>query len=124
MQGKGKGIVIVDDETNIRSLLEETFETEGYNVYVAESGLRLVSILRSKPVDIILLDINMPWLSGLQICKSIKKDKSFKHIKIIYLSGAISKDEKKYYKSGCDGIIRKPFKTQDVIREIEKLTPL
>jgi DNA-binding response OmpR family regulator len=117
---KKKNIVIVDDEDDIRSLLKEAFSKNGYNVYLAENGLRLVAILRSQDVNAVLLDINMPWLSGFQLCKSIKNDSKLKHIKVIYLSGHI-RDEKECFDTGCDDIIKKPFKVSEVIEKVEKL---
>ena len=87
---------------------------------MAENGLRLIAMLRSEAIDVVLLDINMPWLSGYQICKSIKNDHNLKHIKVIYLSGLI-KDEKECYSTGCDGIIKKPFKVKDVIDKVNEL---
>ena len=106
---KTKKIAIVDDEEDVRFLLREALTKEKYNVYVAENGLKLISVLRSENIDCILLDVNMPWLSGFQICKSIKNDENLKHIKIVYISGFI-KDEKECYETGCDAIIKKPFR--------------
>ena len=120
MTAAKKSIVIVDDEDDIRQLLKEAFTKNGFQVYLAENGLRLIAMLKSEQIDAILLDINMPWLSGYQICKSIKNDKNLKKIKVIYLSGLI-KDEEECYKTGCDGIIKKPFKVDEVIKTVNKL---
>lgn len=115
-----KTIVIVDDEDDIRYLLREALLKQGYEVFVAENGLRLIAILRSEKIDAVLLDINMPWLSGYQICRSIKNDPHLRHIKVVYVSGLIP-DEEECNKTGCDGIIRKPFRLKEVMDSLEKL---
>ncbi|HMA99524.1 MAG TPA: response regulator [Spirochaetota bacterium] len=116
---KRKTVVIVDDEDDVRQLLNEAFKKEGYNVYLAENGLKLIAILRAEKVDAVLLDINLPWLSGYQICKSIKNDQKLAGTKVIYVSGMIV-DEEECYSSGCDGVIKKPFRISAVIDEVNK----
>jgi CheY-like chemotaxis protein len=117
---KKANIIVVDDDDDIRDILQETFTKLGYQVMVAENGLKLIAILRSEPIDAVLLDINMPWLSGLQICRSIKKDKRLSHIKVIYVTGTTTEDSV-CWESGCDGLIRKPFEIPLLVQEVEKI---
>lgn len=120
MSGNKPSVIIVDDEDEVRNLLKEAFELNGYKVFMAANGLKLIAMLRVEEIDVVLLDINMPWLSGTDICKSIKKDPNLRHIKVIYLSGLI-KDKEECYQTGCDGIIEKPFNIIDVIKTVETL---
>jgi len=113
-------IVIVDDDDDLRKILKESFTNAGYKVYLAENGLRLIALLQSEEIHAVLLDINMPWLSGYQICKSIKSDKKLNNLKVIYMSAVIT-DENECYKTGCDGIIKKPFVIQEVLEKINLL---
>lgn len=113
-------VVIVDDENSILDLLKKAFEQAGFNVLLAENGLKLVAMLRTEHIDAVLLDINMPWISGEQICKSIKHDDELKSIKVIYISGIID-DEKHYWDTGCDGIFKKPFSVVDVVKHVNEL---
>ena len=76
-----RSIIIVDDEDEVRNILKEVFEMSGYNVFAAPNGLKLIAMLRAEKIDVVLLDINMPWISGYEICRSIKKDERLKKIK-------------------------------------------
>ncbi len=113
-------IIIVDDDDDIRDILEDTFSRLGYQVSVVENGLKLIALLRTEKIDAVLLDINMPWLSGLQICKSIKKDQRLKHIKVIYVTGTATSDQE-CWDSGCDGLIRKPFDLSNLVSKVEEI---
>jgi DNA-binding response OmpR family regulator len=115
-----KTVVIVDDENAILELLKKAFEKAGYHVLLAENGLKLVAMLRTQPIDVVLLDINMPWISGEQICKSIKNDDELKTIKVLYISGVIE-DEQYYWNTGCDGLFKKPFSVISVVEYVDKL---
>lgn len=113
-------IVIVDDHENIRYLLKNVLEKEGYEVFVVENGLRLSVLLKRMNIDLILLDINLPWMSGIKICRSIINDKNLKNVKIIYITGKMIEDEEELYKTGCYAIIPKPFKMKRLIDTISQ----
>jgi CheY-like chemotaxis protein len=113
-------LMIVDDDDEIRKILEKGCTQAGYRVLLADNGLRLVSTLRSEKVDVVLLDINMPWVSGVEVGKAIKRDPGLKQIKVVYVTGVYER-EAECLETGCDGFIRKPFSIRLVLETIETL---
>ncbi|MEW5946711.1 MAG: response regulator [bacterium] len=71
-----KKILVVDDNENIRQLYKNELEDEGYSVLLAESGARAVEIVNGEPVDLVMLDIKMPDMDGLEVLGKIKAHKS------------------------------------------------
>jgi DNA-binding response OmpR family regulator len=69
---KGKRILVVDDEPELRHALRSTLCALGFVVALAETGEAALEILRAEKFDLVLLDINMPGLSGLEICRAIR----------------------------------------------------
>ena len=76
-------ILVVDDEVNIRRVVREYAEFEGYEVAEAENGMEAVEMVKSEDFDLIVMDIMMPKLDGFSTCKEIKK---YKTIPVIMLS--------------------------------------
>ena len=70
-----KTILVVDDEQNIRFLYKEELEDEGYQVSVAATGEEALKILDTKTPDLIVLDIKMPGMDGIELMRKIKEDK-------------------------------------------------
>jgi len=113
-------LMIVDDDEEVRKILAKGCAAAGYRVLMADNGLRLVSTLRSEKVEVVLLDINMPWVSGFRVGKAIKEDPGLRHIKVVYVTG-VHEREAECRDTGCDGFIRKPFSLRLVLETIEKL---
>lgn len=76
-------ILIVDDEINIRKVVREYAEFEGYEVEEAQDGMEAVEIAKKEDFDLIIMDVMMPRLDGYSACKEIKK---YKKIPVIMLS--------------------------------------
>lgn len=109
--------MIVDDEDEVREVMARACRQAGYQVLMADNGLRLVATLKSEPVDLVLLDINMPWISGLQLGKAIKEDPKLSRVKVIFITG-LAEREKECRETGCDGFLHKPVKTHQLLAEI------
>ena len=78
-----KRLLIVDDEANIRLVVKEYAEFEGYEVTEAEDGMQAVELVKNQDFDVIIMDIMMPRLDGFSACKEIRK---YKNIPVIMLS--------------------------------------
>jgi CheY-like chemotaxis protein len=72
---KKKEILFVDDESSVRMMIENAFTTAGYQVTLAENAESALQILKSRHFNVIFLDLNMPGMNGMELCKVIKKDK-------------------------------------------------
>ena len=115
-----KKILIVDDEKTIRGVLSEFFTDRGYTVITAEDGLRAVEILADSDIDIALLDIHMPGLSGLEVLAHAKKISPDTQIVIITSFGTVE-SAVGAIKVGASEYITKPFIVEDVFNKIERL---
>lgn len=110
-------ILIVDDEEDIRDLLEIYLVNEGYDVIKAADGLEAIDVLEKEIFDLIILDIMMPKMDGIQACMKIRKDKN---IPIIMLS-AKSEDIDKILglNTGADDYVTKPFNPLEVVARVK-----
>lgn len=113
-------ILIVEDEKSIQEVLALNLELEGYEVEVRERGKEALQVIEQEHFDLIILDIMLPDISGLQVCESIRlKDQQ---IPIIIVSAKdTSSDRIKGLKSGADDYLVKPFNLEELQLRIEKL---
>jgi DNA-binding response OmpR family regulator len=119
---KPKNILVVDDEASIRHSLKRILENSDYNVLLASEGSELSAITGVNDISLILLDINLPWIDGYELCKLIKENALLKEIPVIFISGYNSKDHiKRGFTVGCDDYITKPFHIDDVLTTVKTL---
>jgi len=104
-----KVIVMAEDEPVIRDAVKETLE-DYYELHMAENGKTVLELLKKVKPDVILLDVMMPVMGGLEACKIIKHDESTAKVPVIFLTakGQIT-DVEKGFMAGADSYIVKPF---------------
>lgn len=103
-------ILVVEDETTLLETLAYNLKQEGYKIYTAENGERALDIVRRKLPDLIVLDIMLPKLDGLTVCRIVRKDERLAHIPIIMLTARGTQGDKMVgLDSGADDYITKPF---------------
>ena len=109
-------ILAVDDSTESLELLGRLLSTAGYRVRLADSGELALAAIELQPPDLILLDIQMPGLNGLQVCRTLKVGSKTRHIPIILLSGfADVKEWTEGLRVGADDFISKPFQNEELL---------
>ncbi|MBE6854108.1 MAG: response regulator transcription factor [Ruminococcus sp.] len=109
-------ILVVDDEANIRLVVREYAEFEGYEVDEAENGMEAVEKVRAADYDVIIMDIMMPRLDGFSACKEIKK---IKDIPVIMLSARGEEYDKLFgFELGIDDYVVKPFSPKELMARI------
>jgi len=102
-------ILVVDDDELNRRLLTRQLESKGFNVVSEESGKKALQRLRDEPVDLVLLDINMPRMSGTRLLQDIRGNTKTRHLPVIMVTAAADVDSKlACIESGADGYITKP----------------
>ncbi len=110
-----KRILIVDDSETIRRTAEALLKREGYQVAVAEDGLRAFSAIIDFKPHIIFLDIMMPRLDGYQVCSVIKNNPEYNHIPVIMLSSKDNIfDKARGRVSGSEFFMSKPFSKEEL----------
>ncbi len=112
-------ITVVDDDLEIVSLVRVILEQEGFNVRCAYSGKDLFASLEEQKPDLILLDIIMPQMDGLQVLRRLKEDPSMPFIPVILLSAKVLKEDViRGYKMGAKYYITKPFTPTQVLEGV------
>jgi len=119
-----KKVLIADDEPNIVAAVEFLLQRNGYEVQVARNGDEALKLVEASNPDLVLLDVMMPVRSGYEVCKRIRENDAWRHIKIIMLS-AKGRDAEvtKGLALGADDYVTKPFSTRDLLNRIGKLLP-
>lgn len=114
-------ILAVDDEEIMRNAMKRILEHEGYKVVVAEDAMALSKVLETVQLDLILLDINLPWVDGLELCAILKRHPTLKSVPLILISGRRGKDDvEKGFAAGCDDYITKPFEIENMSQVVAK----
>ena len=113
-----KRILVVDDNLMMRKLIRNIFSNEEYEIEEAENGVEGLEIVRKHDIDLVVTDIIMPVMEGLELIMHLKRD--FPNIKIIAISGG-----KPYYlymakKLGIEGIFTKPLNLQQFLGAVKK----
>ncbi len=112
-------ILVVEDEFNIRENLQELLEAEGFEVHTAPDGEEGFKTAKIKMPDIILSDVRMPKMDGIQFLTMLQNDPETAAIPLIFLSAKVEIDDiRKGMVSGADDYIPKPFKAEDVLQAI------
>jgi DNA-binding response OmpR family regulator len=115
-------VLVVDDDPVIQRLLRVNFEMEGYDVIVASDGLDGLERARAERPDIVVLDIMMPKMSGLDVAKALKADPDTASIPVLLLSAkAQEADLRAGDASGADGYLTKPFDPLQLLQRVEQL---
>jgi excisionase family DNA binding protein len=120
--GKRK-ILIVDDDPAITEMLQDVLERDGrFEVKATNTGYEAGILTQSFNPDLILLDYLLPDINGNIVCKTIRENSAFSHMKIIFVSGVVNPDEvEQLIKAGADDFIKKPFDVEKLISRISEL---
>jgi len=109
-------IVIADDEPTLVSTLQYNLEREGYSVVIATDGEAAVAAARERHPDLIVLDIMMPRLNGLEVCRILRREM---HVPIVILSArGDERDRAAGVEAGADDYVTKPFSMGELIARI------
>ena len=115
-------ILIVDDEPDVTELLKYKLEQDGHLCQVVNNPLSFISVAREFNPNLILLDIMMPELNGLQLCKMVRSDPKMNTIPIIFLTARGEVEDRiKGLESGGDDYISKPFNTKELMLRVANI---
>ncbi|MEC8280023.1 MAG: response regulator transcription factor [Verrucomicrobiota bacterium] len=115
-------VLVVDDESDVTELLQYRLEQEGYRVATLNDPLGFVAKVREFEPDLMLLDIMMPDLSGIQLCRIVRADPSMKDIPVIFLSARGEVEDRiKGLEAGAEDYVSKPFNNNELMLRIGKM---
>lgn len=113
-------ILIVEDEKDIVKMLDYNLKKEGYKVIVADDGEDALDAAKVKHPDLILLDLMLPGLDGLEVCKELKNERKTKSIPVIMLTAKAQESDKVVgLELGADDYVTKPFSPRELIARIK-----
>jgi len=117
---KEKSIIVIEDDKDIRDLIAFNIKNAGFHSIEAKNGEKGIEKVRKKTPDLILLDLMLPGIQGLDVCRIIKSDKDTKNIPIIMVS-ALGQEEDIItgLETGADDYITKPFSIKILLARIE-----
>ena len=115
-------ILVVDDEPAIREMLYELLTREGYAVEQAGNGLDALRIHSKDPVDLVVLDILMPEMDGLEVCRTIKAEPVLADMKVIIITGFPEHPKlKEVAELGFTHVYYKPFDLGDIMKAVDDM---
>ena len=113
-------ILVVDDEPSVRGFLSDLLAEEGYQVILAANGEEALELAELENPEVILLDINMPGMSGLEVCKRLKAKEVTRYIPIIIVTG-LGDTGFIAYLEGADDFVTKPFNQVELTFRIRSM---
>jgi signal transduction histidine kinase/DNA-binding response OmpR family regulator len=116
---RDKSVLVVDDDSNIRSLLQQELTEAGYKVRLAEDGRKALTLIREETPGLVILDVMMPEMNGFDVAAVLRNDPSTMDIPIIILS--ILEDKERGFRLGVDRYLTKPIDTASLFHEIDTL---
>ncbi len=115
-------VLVVEDHDLNRKLFHDVLEAGGYNVLQAKDGMEGWRMAREQRPDLILMDIQLPDVSGLEVTKWLKADETLKSIPVIAITAFVMDgDEEKFLEGGCDAYIVKPISISNFLQTVDRL---
>ena len=120
--GKKKTVLVVEDnELNMR-LFCDLLDAFGFGTLQCRDGARAVELTRQNKPDLIIMDIQLPEVSGLDITRWIKDDETIRHIPVLAVTAfAMRADEQRVREAGCEGYLSKPIQMRSFLATVEEL---
>ncbi|MCB1492709.1 MAG: response regulator [Rhodobiaceae bacterium] len=123
-----KRVLIVEDNELNMKLFHDLLDAHGYETIQTRDGLKALDLAREHMPDLILMDIQLPEISGLEVTKWLKEDENLKHIPIIAVTAfAMKGDEERIREGGCEAYLSKPISVSSFMETVrsflDDLTP-
>jgi len=115
-------LLFADDSVTIQKVVELAFESEDVEVTTVSSGDKVIEKLTESRPDIIIADVVMPGMNGIELCERLKKDENYSNIPVLLLRNEFDEfDADVLLKTGADDCITKPFKSEELVKKIKEL---
>ncbi len=121
VSGKTKRILIVDDDLELARMMEEILHNHDYEILLAHDGIQAIEKSKKEKIDLILLDIRMPFFSGFWFCDAFKQRRETKDVPVVVVS-ALQEEEhvQKAYHLGASDYLKKPFHAAELLAVVKK----
>lgn len=112
-------LLIVDDSPDDLQLLDEFLKGQGYQTRLALSGREALELARTTPPDLLLLDANMPNMTGYQVCEQLRADPALREVPVLFLSAMVAVTDKvRAFRAGAVDYVTKPFELEEVAARV------
>jgi CheY-like chemotaxis protein len=116
---EGQSILIVDDNAQNLKLARVVLASEGFDVWTASDAEEALQLLRTVTPSLILMDVQLPGMDGLELTRRLKADPATRAIRVVALTAyAMRGDDEKAFAAGCDGYITKPIDIERLAAEV------
>jgi len=115
-------IAVVDDDRDVRETLNDALVAHGHQVFLVPNGLRLMSVLAVERPDVILLDVAMSWIDGIDLCQALKQNRTYADIPVIFLSAHTTpEDLRRGLDAGATAYLSKPFDLRLLLDHLRRI---
>ncbi len=117
-----KKILVVDDESDVADLVAYHLKAKGFAVETVNDPTQSIGIARSLLPDLVILDVMMPEINGIQICRMLRADPKLKQVPVIFLTAKVEENDRvQGLETGADDYICKPFSTKELVLRVQNL---
>ncbi|MFI1988635.1 response regulator [Actinoplanes sp. NPDC020271] len=116
-------IVVAEDHDDIRYVLKRSLERAGHRVVVAADGASALAAIREHRPDLVVTDVDMPQMTGLDLCRAIRADEDLRHIPILVASGSLMPGDSQASEAGASATLLKPFVPAQLLDLVAALLP-
>lgn len=115
-------ILVVDDELSIRELVKFNLEKAGFEVSCSEDGLKALDLIEKSPPDLLVLDLMLPGMDGLEVCRNIRQMEKTKFLPVIILTAKVGEiDRVVGLELGADDYLTKPFSPRELVARVKTI---
>ncbi|HEY3593933.1 MAG TPA: response regulator [Polyangiaceae bacterium] len=115
-------LVVVEDDSTLRELITEHLESIGFEVAAVANGDAAMEIVRNRHPDLLCIDLNLPSVSGFDLCEHIRADSTLNDVAILMMSASVQLEARAFsFEAGADGYLRKPYKLEQLTAEVTRL---
>lgn len=115
-------ILVVDDSASMKKMVTFTLQSAGHTIIDADNGAAALSLAQRQSADLVLTDVNMPQMNGIELCKKLRELPSYKFTPVLMLTTESSADQKMAGKgAGATGWIVKPFNPDQLLKTVNKV---
>jgi CheY-like chemotaxis protein len=116
-------IVVAEDHEDIRYVLKRSLERAGHRVVAAADGMAALAAIREHRPDLVVTDVDMPHMTGLDLCRAIRADDALRHIPVVVASGSLMPGDNLAEAAGASATLLKPFVPAQLLALISQLLP-
>ena len=114
-------LVTAEDDEDIREIVTESLRKAGHEVIAVADGVQGLAAVREHRPDAVITDLDMPLMTGLQLCQEIRRDPELKHIPVVVVSGSLDSEESSALEAGVTAIITKPFVAGALLHQLSEV---